>query len=234
MRGDGETFVLRPGPLRIALLVVAMIFCAAIFLFMAAVAVMIDVRNIAGRLALWLLALMLTALAIYVLLLLLTITVRIEVGPQRLKLRMPHTRGPLPVPGTIRADIPYGDIASVETREEVYNSFGLVTLQRSFSIVTRDGARLPLGVMAENWGMQMRFDDAAERIAARAGMSVADRGTVHVGGVLRALIHDVPPWSTEPMKPPESQAWHRRGALTVQFLMLLLAAIAVLRLCSKS
>jgi hypothetical protein len=229
-----ETFVLRPGPLRVVLLSVVLVFGAGVFLFLAAVAVVIKVDSLLARAALSLLALVLAALALCFLLLLRTNIIRIEVGPERLKLRTPRVRGPLVLLSSIREDIPYSAIASVEAREEVYSSFGLVTVQRAFSIVTRDGRRLPIGIMAENLGAQMPFDQAAARIATRAGLSVVDRGAVRVGGVLRAIIRDVPPWSSAAMTVPERKVWHRRAALTMQFIGLLVVAVALLRACSGS
>jgi hypothetical protein len=234
MDSDDSTLVLRPGPLRLVLLSITLVFCACIFLFMAAVAVAIKVDSLIARSVLLLVALVLVALAVYLLLLLRTTIIRIEVGPQRLKLRIPKVRGPLPLLSTIRADLPYSAIASVETREEVYSSFGLVTVQRVFSLVTREGVRLPLGVMAENWGAQMPYDKAAAQIAARAHTAVVDRGAVRVGGILRAIINDVPPWSTQTMPAEESTAWHRRAALTIQLILALVAVTALLRSCFKS
>jgi len=240
MAGGEETFVLRMSRVRLALVGSGLAVCAILFYLaaavalMAAVAVVIDVGNLWARFALGLAALGLAALATYYLLLLRTTIIRIEVGPERLKLRMPAVRGPLPLLRTIRAEIPYGDIASVETREEVYSSFGLVTVQCAFSVLTREGARLPLGVMAENWGAQMRFDEAAARIAARARLAVVDRGAVRVGGVIRAMIRDVPPWSAESMTLPERTSWRRRGLATVQIILVLVSATAILRSCVHS
>jgi hypothetical protein len=234
MLSDHETLVLRPGLLRLILLSVTLVICAGVFLFMAAVAVAIRVDSLLARSALWLVALILAALAIYFLLLLHTTIIRVEVGPERVKLRMPRARGPLPLLSSIRAELPYSAILSVETREEVYNSFGLVTVQRSYSLVTRDGVRLPLGVMAENWGAQLPFDRAAAQIAARAHISLIDRGAVRVGGVLHAMIRGAPPWSTQAMTPPEAKTWQRRAAKTIQLIVLLVAAIGVLRSCHIS
>src|SRR5580693_4671192 len=166
MADDHATFILRPGLWRVFFLWVTLLLCAALFVAMAAILAFINVDSLAARLALWLVALGLVALAAYFLLSLRMSIIRIEVGPERLKLRMPRMRGPMAVFGTIRMELPYSAIAAVESREEVYDSFGLVTVQRAYSIVTRDGARFPLGVMAENLGWQMRFDQAAARIAA--------------------------------------------------------------------
>jgi hypothetical protein len=231
---DHETFVVRPGLLRVVLLSVLLVAGATVFIFLAAVAGLIDVSGFLARGALLLLALFLAALAVYFLLALSTNAQRIEVGPERLKLRLPRTRGPLPLLGLIRAQLPYDAIASVERREEVYVSFGLVTVQHAFSLITRDGARLPLGVMAGNWGYQLPFDQAAQKIAERAGCSVIDRGAVRVGGVLRAMARDVPPWTIESMPALERKRWDRRATRTMQFLMLLLVAIFTLRACFGS
>jgi hypothetical protein len=231
---DHETFVVRPGLLRVVLLSVLLVLGATVFLFLAAVAGVIDVKGILARGALLLVSLFLAALAVYFLLALSTNALRIEVGPELLKLRLPRMRGQLPLLGLIRAQLPYDAIASVERREEVYVSFGLVMVQHAFSLVTRDGARLPLGVIPENWGYQLPFDQAAQEIAERAGCSVIDRGAVRVGGVLRAMACDVPPWTIDSMLPLERKRWDRRAARTVQFLMLLLVAIFTLRACFGS
>jgi hypothetical protein len=234
MPDDQDTFVLRPGLLRIILLPILLVLGSVMFLFMAAIAVAIKVDSAVARLALMLLALLLSALAVYCLLSLRTCIVRIEVGPQRLKLRIPRMRGPLPLFGTIRAELPYAAIAAVEAREEVYDTFGLVTVLHAYSIVTRDGARILLGVMAENWGVQLPYDRAAALIAARARVALTDRGAVRVGGILRAMIRDVPPWNTAAIPAVERSAWQRRGALTMQIVLLLVAVIALLHACSQS
>jgi hypothetical protein len=234
MPGDDETFVLEPGPLRMTMLGFGLVLCAVMFLFMAAVAVAITVDNFFGRLALLLLGLLLTVLAIYLLLLLRTLVIRVEVGPERLKVRVPRLRGPLPLLSTLRAELPYSAIASVETREEVYSSFGIVTVQRSFRVVTRDGASIPLGIMAENWGAQMPYDQLSARIAARAGIPVVERGAVRVGGIVRAIVDDLPPWTTEAMTSTESNIWRRRAAMTMQFVVFVSIATALLRSCNGS
>jgi hypothetical protein len=213
---------------------VLLVFSAGVFLFMAAIAFVIKVDNFVGRLALFFVGMALIVLALYFLCALFSSFNRIEVGPERLKLRLGRTRGPGPLPSFIRASIPYDAIAAVETREEVYSTFGLVTVLRVYSIVTRDGARFPLGVMAENWGLQMPYDQAAKRVAARAQTSIRDKGTVRVGGIIYATVHDVPPWSTPTMTSAESVAVHRRAVLAVQIIGLLTVFVAVLRACSHA
>src|SRR5580704_927473 len=125
MLDDHATFILRPGLWRVLFLWVTLLLCAGLFVAMAVILVFINVDSLVARLALWLVALGLVALAAWFLLYLRTSIIRIEVGPERLKLRMPRMRGPMALFGTIRAELPYTAIAAVETREEVYRSFGL-------------------------------------------------------------------------------------------------------------
>lgn len=236
MAEPAEAFVVQPSRARIALVGIGLSVMAAVFLLMAVGAVVLAVW-IGGTLALVvlpLLALVLLAIAAYLALLLSSLALRIEVGPHSLKMRLPPMRGPLPLLPLIRAELPYTDVVSVERRAEIYSSFGLVTVQHAFSLVTRDGRRLALGVMAERIGHQYPIDRVAEMIAVRAGCPGIDRGAVRVGGVLRAMIDDVPPWSTESLSVSERRRWDKRAARTVTVLMLLLAAGVMLRACFGS
>jgi len=232
MTMNQETLVVRLSPLRIAMTGIGLVLCALVFLSLAALAAMIDVSPPLLRAALLLGSLILVGLALLMLLFLTATVFRIEVAPDKVRLRLPRTRGPIPLPGVIRAELPYSAIAAVERREEIYASFGVVTVQTAFSLMTRDGVRFPLGVMAENWGLQLPCDKAADLIAARAGGAVFDHGAVRVGGIVRAVVHDVPPWTTEPISAPERARWRRRGAMTVQIIMLLFAVGAIARACS--
>lgn len=227
-----ETLLVRVGPLKAVLLIFVLVFSALVFLFMSAVAVAIDVHNLFGRAALLLVGLALLALAIYFLLLTVTARNRVEVLPDRVRLRIADNRGPLSLPWMIRDEIPYGAVQSIETREEVYSTFGLVTILRVFNLVKRDGARLPLGAMAENWGPQMPFDKAAALIAQRAGSAVVDKGTVRVGGVLQAMVKGAPPWTAQSLEPTEIAAVRSGAMRTMQVIGLLLAVVAIARACS--
>lgn len=74
----------------------------------------------------------------------------------------------LPASVSFRAQLPYDAIASVDCREEVYVSYGLVTVQHAFSLVTRDGVRLPLGVMAASFLSTMRRNKSQSAPAVRS------------------------------------------------------------------
>jgi hypothetical protein len=235
MSNEEGGYILAMGRARAVLLGVGLALCAFVFLAMAVFAAIIPLDNLAVRFALLLGAIVLVALAGYFLLLTRVIIIRIEVGSTHVKITTPRLRGPLPLLSTIRAELPYDEIAAVEVREEIYSSFGLaVTAQRAFSLVTRDGARLPLGVMAENWGGQLPFDEAAQRIARRAGLPLVNRGVVYVGGVTRAMISGPPPWSADSMTPAQAGAWRNRALFTAQLVLFLTGATALLRSCGKS
>lgn len=230
---NGEAFVVSTGWVRLTLLTTVFIFSAVLFIFLSAVFAAIEVDSAIGRFVLVLVALGVFLLAIYMLLLLLTMVNRVEVRSDRVLLRMARTRGVLPLPRLIRADIPYSDVRSVESREEIYSTFGLTTMLRAYSLVTRDGTRLPLGVMAENAGFQMPFDRAAALIAERAHTGIVVRGAVRVGGILHSMISDVPPWSAEPLSANELAAAQRRATITLQVIGLLVMSVALLRACSQ-
>ena len=90
---DHETFVVRPGLLRVVLLCVLLVVGATVFLFLAVVAGVIDVGGVLARGALLFLALFLAALAVYFLLALSTNAQRIEVGPRAFEAATPaHAR----------------------------------------------------------------------------------------------------------------------------------------------
>src|ERR1700691_911030 len=133
-----EVLVIQPGPLRVVLVSTGLIFCAVVLLGWAAAAIFVAGRTdfIPARIILIVWALGVAAVGAYLLLLLSTLALRIELGPERLKLRLPRMRGHLPLPGLIRAELPYEAIASVQHRAEIFSSFGGARVQHAFSLVT--------------------------------------------------------------------------------------------------
>jgi hypothetical protein len=193
-----EVLVVQPGRLRVVLVSTGLILSALLLLSWASGAVFVASRVdfIPARIILILWALGVVAIGIYLLLLLNTLALRIELGPERLKLRLPRMRGHLPLPGLIRAELPYEAVASVQRRAEIFSSFGDAKLQRAFSLVTRDNGRLQLGFIVENAAFQYPFDRVADAIAARTACPNLERGPVRVGSVFRAMIHGMPEWSS--------------------------------------
>jgi hypothetical protein len=192
-----EVLVIQPGHLRVVLVGTGLILCTVVLLGWAAAAIFAagGTDFIPARIILVLWALGVVAIGIYLLLLLNTLALRIELGPERLKLRLPRMRGHLPLPGLIRAELPFESIASVQHRAEIFSSFGSPKVQHAFSLVTRDSGRLPLGFIVENAAFQYPFGRLADAIAARAACPKVERGPVHVGSILRAMIHGTPEWS---------------------------------------
>jgi hypothetical protein len=228
---DQGPLVVSAGPWRIFLLGPLLVFAGMVFLSLALVMVYVDVANPLGRLALWGAALGLAAMALYFLLLAAALTMRVEVAPDALRLRIPRWQSVLPWFPWIRAGIPYADIAAVETRDEVYSSFGLTSVQTAYSIATKAGRRIVLGFTSPLATWNYPFDEAAARIARNATVTVADRGAVKVGGIIRSIIRGTPPWSTASIGANARATARRRAALAMQIAFAMVVAAVALRAC---
>jgi hypothetical protein len=229
--GDQGPFVVSAGPWRILLLAPLLVIAGLVFLSLALVMLYVDVANVAGRLALWGAALGLAALAIYFLLLAAALAMRVEVAPDALRLRLPRWQSVLPWFPWIRAAIPYAEIAAVETRDEVYSSFGLTSVQTVYSIASKAGRRIVLGFTSPLAAWNYPFDEAAARIARKAGIAVTDRGAVEVGGIIRSIIKGTPPWSTASIGANARATARRRAALAMQIAFAMVVAAVALRAC---
>jgi len=191
-----QLLVVRPGRLRVVLVSAGLILSALLLLCWTAGVVLLagEIDFILIQIGLILVALGVAAIAVYLLLLLYTLALRIELGPERLKLRLPRMRGHLALPGLIRAELPYTAIASVQRRAEIFSSFGGARVQHAFSLVTRDDGRLPLGFIVANAALQYPLDSVADAIAARAVCPNVERGAIRVGSIFGAMIHGMPEW----------------------------------------
>jgi hypothetical protein len=189
-----ETLIVRPGRLRLVLVSIGLVVCAALMLWWAVAVCILAyvVGSIGGWIVLIPVALACVAVAAFLLLCLNAMALRIEVGRERLKLRVPRLRGHLPLLGLVRAELPYDAIASVQYRIEVY---GAGRRQHAFSLVTRDGDRIPLGAIIEGAPFQYPFGRASALIAERANCPLVTRGAVHIGSVFHAMLHGAPDWS---------------------------------------
>lgn len=190
---SGGTFIVRPGRLRLVLVSIGLVLCAALMLWWAVAACILAyfMASAIGWIVLVPIALSCVAVTAFLLLCLNAMALRIEVGRERLKLRVPRLRGHLPLPGLIRAELPYHVIASVQYRIEVY---GAGRRQHAFSLVTRNGDRIPLGVIIEGAPFQYPLAKASALIAERAGCPLITRGAVHIGSVLHAMTNGAPDW----------------------------------------
>ncbi|HEV7463246.1 MAG TPA: hypothetical protein VGN85_04965 [Methyloceanibacter sp.] len=228
---DQGPFIVSAGPWRIILLAPLLVLAGVVFLFLALVMVYVDVANLPGRLAFWGAALGFAAMAIYFLLLAASLALRVEVAPDALRLRIPRWQGVLPWFPWIRAAIPYADIAAVETRDDVYSSFGLTSVQTVYSVATKAGRRIVLGFTSPLATWNYPFDEAAARIARNAGVAVTDRGAVEVGGIIRSIIKGTPPWSAERIGADGRATARRRAALAMQIAFAMVVVAVALRAC---
>jgi len=149
----------------------------------------------------------------------------VHLGPDKATLVLPNWHGPTPLFPYTECEVPYKDLAAVETRDEIYRYFVLPVIVKSACLVRKDGKRLTLGYVRENAeDPPMPFHTIAERIAERAGVAVTYRGIVEGNAGLRALIQEEPGWDApaltverlEAVRKLESTGWK-----------LLIAALAV-------
>jgi len=229
-----ETFVVRAGFWRIVLLGPLMLIAALVFFFLALVMLFISVGNVLGKLAMVAIALALALLAAYFLLILSTLAMRVEVGPSQVCFRVPNWRGGvvawLP---WVRAALPYSEIASVETRDEVYSSFGMTSVQTAYCVVSKEGRRIVFAYTSPlaNWNYQ--FADAAKLIADRASIPLNDRGAVRAGGIIRAVIRGTPSWDTPSMSPEERVEAGNKAARAMQLAFVVVVIALSIRACTQ-
>jgi hypothetical protein len=126
----------------------------------------------------------------------------VHLGPESATLILPNWRGPTPLFPYTECDVPYKDLAAVETRGEIYHYFVLPVIVQSSCLVRKDGKRLTLGYVRENpEDPSMPFHTIAEQIAERAGVPLVHRGIVEGNSGLRALVQDEPDWDAPEMAP---------------------------------
>lgn len=108
-----------------------------------------------------------------------SIRTRVELGEKAVRLTLPTGRGPTPKLMYRTHEVPYADIAAIETRRELYGGALAPVLLKGSRLMLKDGTAIPLGYVSEaNVDPAFPFNEIAERIAARAGLNVTDQGTV--------------------------------------------------------
>ena len=153
----------------------------------------------------------------------------VHLGPDKATMVLPNWRGPTPMFPYTECRVQYQDLASVETRSEVYRYFVVPVIVQSACLVHKDGERLTLGYVQENpqdpW---IPFHTIAEQIAARAGVPIVDRGMVEGTSGLRALVQDEPGWDAPQIAPDRADRLRRleRIGWTVMIATLILVVLA--------
>ena len=109
-----------------------------------------------------------------------SIRARVVIGESAVRLTLPAARGiAMPKLFYKTRTVPYSEIASVETRREVYGGAIAPVMLRGARIVTKGGDKIPLGYVSEaNIDPVLPVPEIAAEIARRAGLEVADHGTV--------------------------------------------------------
>lgn len=110
-----------------------------------------------------------------------SIRTRIEIGDAAVKLTVPmFRRGPVPMFRFTSREVPYGDIAAVDSRSEVYGGTLAPVMLKSTRLALANGDKLILGYTDPNDpDAVFPYPEIGAAIAARAGKPVVDHGMVH-------------------------------------------------------
>lgn len=152
----------------------------------------------------------------------------VVIGPEKATFVLPNWRGPTPMFPYTECEIPYSELAAVETRGEVYRYFVIPVIVQSASLVCKNGKRLTLGYIRDNPSdPSMPYHTIAEEIAERAGVPLIYKGIVEGNMGLRALIQDEPAWDAPEISEERLQKLRKAESIGWKFMILGLVAIAV-------
>jgi hypothetical protein len=111
--------------------------------------------------------------------LLFSLRARIVLGEKGVRLSLPVSRFGMPAFSYRRAEIPYDQIAAVETRCEIYGGSIAPVMMREARIITKDGKQHSLGWVSEaDTDPLFPIKDIAERICRNCGIAAIDCGSV--------------------------------------------------------
>lgn len=149
----------------------------------------------------------------------------VRLGPDSATFVIPDWRGPTPLFPYTECKIPYADIASVETRGEVYRYLVLPVIVEGCCLLRKDGKRITLGYVHENAeDPSMPFPAIAAKIAERAGVSVGHRGVVEGNRGLRALVQEEPGWDAPELPAERLEALRKSERSRWKYAIISLAA----------
>ena len=104
---------------------------------------------------------------------------RIELGDKSVQMTLPSGRGPTPIIRYRSHDIPYDQIKAVETRREIYGGSVAPVLLQGARLILKDDTPVKLGYVSEaNADPCFPYPEIAQKIAARAGLTVEHKGNV--------------------------------------------------------
>jgi hypothetical protein len=189
-------------------------------------------RGLVGdSLALLLLALAFTALMLLILQQLVhAVRARVALDASGVTLTVPvvSKRGPFFLFRYDSREIPYGQIAGVETRSEVYGGSLAPILLKATRLNMKDGQSVVLGyVNANEVEAQMPYPDIGQAIAARAGVAMKDQGVVHRSMQRRMLGIVSPPEENARVSETEIASLNRAHTRNLRVLVGCLALLVI-------
>jgi len=163
--------------------------------------------------------------------LLFSLRARVVIGQTGVRIRLPARLGTLPMPYYRTHEVPYDQIAAVETRREIYGGVIAPVLMRGARLLTKSGASVSLGYVSEaDMDPCFPVPEIAAQIARRAGLDVSNAGNVHrrfrnkLRG-MKASPEDSAPVSDEVIA--QLNGKHRRFMLGLVGTMLLLLVAGI-------
>ena len=156
---------------------------------------------------------------------------RISVSATALDATVPSGHNGLLVPRFRTISLPLARIHSVERRQEAFRSFGLVNMRDSLSVVTDDGERIGIFSNTSGPSSTLPLGEIADAIAAGAGTSVTDGGTVwtKAPGLYGTAAST---WTEARLDDPSAVKARRMAARTMQVFLVLFLLVVVVRACS--
>lgn len=155
---------------------------------------------------------------------------RIRLTATELDATVPGRHNWLLVPHFRTIALPLAQIAAVERRQEAFRSLGLVNMRDSLSVVTTGGERFGLFSNTRGPSSTLPLDEIADAIAAGAGVTVTDAGTVWTKG--QGLYGEASSDWTEARLDDASAAKARRvAARTALVFVVMFLLVMIVRAC---
>jgi hypothetical protein len=156
----------------------------------------------------------------------------IILSDRSVRLRLPARRGYVSS-GAIDVDMPLSAIKGIETRAEAFRSLGNTVIQQSYTLIKDDGSSLLLG--GDRPWVPPFFGQAADAIAARAGVAIRDRGTVQGdAGFILLWGQKVPPWNAPPVAPAEADRYARQASRALYWVWIIVSVAMMIGALARS
>lgn len=156
---------------------------------------------------------------------------RVELGDTSVRLALPQGSGATPMLRFVSREVPYDQIAAVETRCVLFGNAWAPVLLRSTRLVTKDGAHIRLGnVNEDNVDSALPFPEIGAKIAERAGVHVVDGGTVRRSierRVLGFIGRKTAPEASPPLTEAEVNELNGRHTRNMKYLVVAMAILIV-------